>query len=489
MYQPFTVAVCARHLSGEITVGAYQLDVEGFGIWSLEDIDVLDRTFLDRLYQAAIGIGVPPQALLKEFSGSKGYHLWAFFAERSPGWKLRRLGEVILERSGLPIHDQRFLHPDGRPRELIEIYPKTTQLLATSKGMGQLVKLPLGIHRKTGNLAEPLDREGLGPVVQMPAGMLDSILAPFGASPPPEAAPRRKRSEAAERAATVERILRDPYPCTPGMMEDRWAEGGRNIACFALAKRWLVSGKTLEETIAIMTPWGANQCEPPMPADEVRETCVSAQNYTSMNCLSAEAAKHCVKTCPIWIKEHSPVLKVSNGHGPHLKVSSTTPVQYTLPLTDGEVILSADEILDWRKIRAAHAAQIPGAVMMLPHRAAKDWERELNELMLTKEVVDTPIVTAPAGVVAGFLQSWLGRASEDPGQVGRRTVWLDEEAKLFVFQGDAFIRHVQMTERGLDRKLIWRVVREHGGVERKREVPGEEDRMTVWEVPMSARKR
>lgn len=71
---------------------------------------------------------------LIESSGSKGYHIWMFFEKPIDSEKIYKLANVI--KKELSLYD-------------VEIFPKQSRLDAGSAG--SLIKLPLGINRKTGN--------------------------------------------------------------------------------------------------------------------------------------------------------------------------------------------------------------------------------------------------------------------------------------------------------------------------------------------------
>lgn len=74
---------------------------------------------------------------LKEFSGGKGYHFWFFFAQPISAATARKsLQGVASQISG----DLEFFN--------LEVFPKQDRL--KGKGFGNLVKLPLGVHRLTG---------------------------------------------------------------------------------------------------------------------------------------------------------------------------------------------------------------------------------------------------------------------------------------------------------------------------------------------------
>jgi len=139
-----------KHLAGEITIGVYCLDTDNTVKWACVDIDG-DKS-LDPLENKKIHY---PEAkiiynLFKdyprmlEFSGRKGYHIWIFFNPRVAADYAQRLVKARLNRVGLNRH---------------EVFPKQTEL-NEGRLYGNLVKLPLALHKKTGLRSEILKVEG-----------------------------------------------------------------------------------------------------------------------------------------------------------------------------------------------------------------------------------------------------------------------------------------------------------------------------------------
>jgi len=87
-----------------------------------------------RVKELADPLGQKP---LIEFSGGKGLHFWFFWEKAVPAGVVKtvltRLCDLL--KSDLSVFD-------------LEVFPKQAQL--NRKGLGNLVKLPLGVHRQTG---------------------------------------------------------------------------------------------------------------------------------------------------------------------------------------------------------------------------------------------------------------------------------------------------------------------------------------------------
>lgn len=87
-------------------------------------ISIVVKTLLEKM-------GIPFESILLEDTGGRGYHIWVFFSEAIKGSIVFALGELLKK------------HLDFE----IEFFPKQGVLTARRK-LGNLIKLPLGIHKK-----------------------------------------------------------------------------------------------------------------------------------------------------------------------------------------------------------------------------------------------------------------------------------------------------------------------------------------------------
>lgn len=159
---PLTDRDLVRHLKGEKTVGVYQLDPDANVKWLCFDCDIFKNAMekelipfeegLKRTRAQATALAQTLQNygidFLVEHSGRRGYHVFVFFDAPVQASKVRSIGYFILDHAEPPEHVG------------TEIYPKQTD----NRGFGNLVKLPLGIHKKSGKRSlfvsrkfEPLD--------------------------------------------------------------------------------------------------------------------------------------------------------------------------------------------------------------------------------------------------------------------------------------------------------------------------------------------
>ncbi|TVQ95833.1 MAG: DNA primase [Desulfovibrionales bacterium] len=165
-----------EHLQGRKTYGIYLLQEDSRVCLAVIDADMHPRLRTDKLSAAdrdlarrerdyllrrlpELGreLGMP---CLTEFSGGKGYHFWYFFAEPVPAALPRQALNRLVKR----------ISPDLTCFSL-EVFPKQDTL--AGKGLGNLVKLPLGIHRVSGKASRFLQVRDPSPWAQLK--VLDNI--------------------------------------------------------------------------------------------------------------------------------------------------------------------------------------------------------------------------------------------------------------------------------------------------------------------------
>ncbi|HEY9070459.1 MAG TPA: CRISPR-associated primase-polymerase type A1, partial [Candidatus Ozemobacteraceae bacterium] len=159
--EPLDTKLVSKHLSGDTTLGTYLVrrdDTTCLMAFDLDiakpalrrfDADPAERRRLKlklveegkRLLAVATEAGIP---LLPEWSGHKGLHFWLFTAEPVPARILRAIGRWLLDRVPPPAAELHW-----------ELFPKQDHV--EPDGLGNLVKLPLGIHRRSMKRALFLD--------------------------------------------------------------------------------------------------------------------------------------------------------------------------------------------------------------------------------------------------------------------------------------------------------------------------------------------
>jgi len=127
--EPFTQAHLEAHLRGDITLGTYLLDAESKG--SLLVLDADDDPNWRRLQGVARVLeGMEAESYLER--SRRGGHLWLFFEKPIHGRETRQFGQGLLKHFNI---------------DSVELFPKQDKL---KTGPGSLVRLPFGIHRKSG---------------------------------------------------------------------------------------------------------------------------------------------------------------------------------------------------------------------------------------------------------------------------------------------------------------------------------------------------
>ncbi|HPT46426.1 MAG TPA: hypothetical protein PLM07_11030, partial [Candidatus Rifleibacterium sp.] len=156
-----------KHLGGEKTLGIYLTDLDNTSRLMVMDLDVrkawlsaygnspeerqrinsLLKSSSDQMSEICEMAGLTP---LIETSGNKGLHFWFFGGDDFACRYWRSLGNWLVAKLR------------NVPEELSwEVFPKQDRVAAD--GLGNLVKLPLGTHQKSGRKSYFVDRQTLQP--------------------------------------------------------------------------------------------------------------------------------------------------------------------------------------------------------------------------------------------------------------------------------------------------------------------------------------
>lgn len=163
--EPLTPQTLKNHFQGNYTIGAYQLDTQNMVGWIVFDLDLakehqndllnpefkswVSALLLEKTQEIVQLLSVYHIPSSIEFSGYKGYHIWVFLEQRLSASLAKAFAERIAAQ--IPM--------DGLPLNL-ELFPKQSKI---KQGFGNLVKLPYGIHRRSGMVSTFLD-ENLSPL-------------------------------------------------------------------------------------------------------------------------------------------------------------------------------------------------------------------------------------------------------------------------------------------------------------------------------------
>ena len=129
IHKPLSDRHIISHLKGEITLGVYVLDVESQARYVVFDAD--SYQVMEQLKNVSKSLSIHGIPSYLETS-RRGGHMWLFFEVPIPGQDVRTFARGVMD--AYDISD-------------IEIFPKQDKLRG---GPGSLIRLPFGIHRRTG---------------------------------------------------------------------------------------------------------------------------------------------------------------------------------------------------------------------------------------------------------------------------------------------------------------------------------------------------
>ena len=127
--KPLTLELLVDHLRGELTLGSYLLNEKSQGRYLVLDAD--SDPEWRRLQALALALS-EKEAISYLENSRRGGHLWLFMVSPMEGKQIQTFGQGLLA----------YFNIAG-----IELFPKQDRL---SRGPGSLIRLPFGVHRKSG---------------------------------------------------------------------------------------------------------------------------------------------------------------------------------------------------------------------------------------------------------------------------------------------------------------------------------------------------
>lgn len=240
------------HLDGTHTIGTFLLRGDRARCLVL-DVDNGSQEAAMELVKELLGLGVRLRSIGVEDSGNKGWHVWVLLARSALARDLRKLGLAAKARAGVAC----------------EVFPKQDE----AKDLGNLVKLPGGIHRVTGRRCDfvtsfplPLEPQVFDAVVRKIPDMPKSMSVSNGVQLP---------------LACMRRI------------QDGVSEGARNAALFQL----VVGIKNLApEYLWPIVRHVNDKFDPPLSDMEVSGIVHRATQF-SLICDALSDELHCGEDC------------------------------------------------------------------------------------------------------------------------------------------------------------------------------------------------
>lgn len=257
-----TAKVIRAHRAGEVTVGTYIVkppDQARTLVFDIDaDTDAEQQTMLSAILDALSAVQLSGAV---EFSGRKGYHVWVVAEDYMDASVLYRLGRGLREEAGYPN---------------MEVFPKQTEV----RDLGNLVKLPGGIHQVTGK-ENNFITEGHSLHTVVPVAVLGVLSNMY-----PEVGLRKRKGDAPD---VIE------YPCVHDIQEGV-KEGGRNIHLFHLAvmlRRWSINDENVEAIVR-----RANERSESVALDDPElEGILENSRYSGPICGQLDDSVHCGEQC------------------------------------------------------------------------------------------------------------------------------------------------------------------------------------------------
>jgi hypothetical protein len=200
VHEPLTPKVAENHILGNYTVGVYPARLDNTVTFIAFDFDLakfaVNRAITSakawtalmakahqvacRLMDLAAAHDLP---VYLEDSGFKGRHAWIFLETAVPAGVAKKLGDLLAQHlQPLP------------PEATLEVFPK--QAVVKIGSLGNLIKLPLGLHRRTGKRALFIQPDGqpyddqlalLGKIVKAPRSRIYAAIQRLMPERPPMA--------------------------------------------------------------------------------------------------------------------------------------------------------------------------------------------------------------------------------------------------------------------------------------------------------------
>jgi hypothetical protein len=303
---PLGKADLDAHLGGRQTVGVYQLkddkvkwlcfdvDLKGdpaeMGLSDAETLAFVQGITrqMARLLQ---GYGLP---FIVETSGSKGYHLWVFFEQLVSADEAMSLGVWL--------RDQVEGFSKIGAEIIIEVFPKQS----STDSYGNLVKLPLGTHRKTGkkslfvnHLFKPFEDQwqALRAVQTVTPEQVAEMIEDHSI---PRLSTVREQATYTAGAISVDEF--NSLPCFINLMNEGTVKGQRDTPAFMLACYLRSRGVSQQIAVAGMEEWNNTLNDPPMERSYLLSKIDSAysQGYPPIPCREPMFDRYCETGCRLY---------------------------------------------------------------------------------------------------------------------------------------------------------------------------------------------
>jgi len=424
-----------QHFEGKKTIGIYPLK-DGKVMFAVLDFDSTSAQAVDGVLFCKAWLkkwGVPSYI---EPSGSKGSHLWILFK----CWVSAEKARIVLNYL---LHELNEKLGVNYP---IEVFPKQSGGVE----LGNLIKLPFGIHRKSGKRTgfigedlKPIEDLGIAMLVaspKIPESVLDDIIKEI-----PESFNIVKAA-----AATT---IRKPLPCFGKISQAAVPDGERDITAFRYCVHLQRQGYTQDSAEAMAIMWDENHCSPPLGAKIIKEKIKQAfKGKYGFGCLEQIIQRYCDVNCPIYKQRHlsadglKPTSEQSKVEIESLREITSDPPIWELRLLNrkdveqGVIIainqlhtkqLQSPSIIDYKVFEFVGFHPLLG---VKPY----DWVRFLDTLMPRGKLIkeEAPIEASKRARILDRIYDWLERAPKAETESDVRAGLPVEKAQRYYFRVD-----------------------------------------------------
>lgn len=256
--EPPTPKILGMHHRGKVTIGTYLVYGDKARTLVL-DFDSGDAAKQEALLaaEALRKLGVPERSIGIEFSGNKGYHVWVVIGQLVQAEAIRRLGYAALSLAEVEA----------------EVYPKQN----ATTNLGNLIKLPGGIHRVTGKPNDFISRIP----TPMAAEVFENLMQDI-----PELKTRTKGNY--DGPVAIECL---------GRIQDGVGAGARNTALFHLATMLRRAGLNDANTESVIRTV-ADKCDPPYTDEPELSNLIESSKNSGPICAQLPSELQC-ELCPV----------------------------------------------------------------------------------------------------------------------------------------------------------------------------------------------
>lgn len=442
--EPVTDALVEHHLAGRTTIGVYLLRQDSTCAFAVWDFDGGDKASVHLVWRVLTDAGI--DALLFD-SGKKGYHLVSAFAEPVPGTVAHAFARTIWQRAGAP--------------EKVEAFPKQGTV-TPERPFGNLIKLPLGIHRATGRRCALLTADFV-PVIEgteadelrgLRRVLRTTIDAIVGDVPEPLAT----RGSVNGRSSPVSTsFVRVPYPCFADLSTARYRDGERNTLLFTLTKHLHRQGQPQAFAELVAAAQGARcvagdgRTPAPYPDTQAVVENVYQHGYTSLGCEEPAMRAFCKgAVCALYQRDESviqPAKRESEEDDTPRPSDRTVTLEnviqigweepeYEITVCGTRIArITTTELDSWprfRKLVMAPLRFIPELPRVGGMRVEDVWRSLVNSALETSVLEERPGNTSSGADVIDLALDWLRHGadvSEKRADVLTGALWRDTDTE------------------------------------------------------------